>query len=85
MRLECGLVYDQLGGTGEGLVKSVSIGGSLEAGNAWPSRSAASYRDLKTAGSVFFTTDTLLGPLFLADSTDRRNRLVKSFSRRLVV
>ena len=65
MRLECGLVYDPRGGTGEGLVKSVSIGDSLEAGNAWPSRSAASYSDLKTAGSVLFTTDTFLGPLFL--------------------
>jgi NTE family protein len=41
-------------------------GGSLEAGNTWQQRGDASTGDLITAGSVFVSADTFLGPFYFA-------------------
>lgn len=42
------------------------IGGSLEAGNVWASSDSIRFRDLITASSLFFATNTALGPVALA-------------------
>jgi NTE family protein len=49
-----------------GMLGSVYLGGSFETGNVWQSRSAATFSDLRAAGSVFLGVDSLLGPLSLA-------------------
>ena len=60
-------VYYRLAGADSGFIKNVSVGGSLETGNAWPNRDVASNRDhdLESAGSIFLITDTMVGPFFL--------------------
>ncbi len=45
---------------------AVFVGGSIEAGNIWQSRSQASVRDLVTAGSLFVAANTWLGPFYFA-------------------
>jgi len=45
---------------------AVFVGGSIEAGNIWSSRSQASARDLVTAGSLFVAANTWLGPFYFA-------------------
>lgn len=47
------------------LTRSFVLGASLEAGNAWNRRQAASLSDLRWASSVFVGADTGLGPLYL--------------------
>lgn len=47
------------------LTRSFVLGASLEAGNAWNRRQAASLSDLRGASSVFVGADTGLGPLYL--------------------
>jgi NTE family protein len=42
------------------------LGGSLEVGNVWPSRSAIAASDTIKAGSAFIAADTLFGPLYVA-------------------
>jgi NTE family protein len=62
-----GLAYyrtDQL--LPKALGRNVYVGMSLEAGNAWQSKSAISHGDLKKAASVFVGLDSILGPLYLA-------------------
>jgi NTE family protein len=67
LALATGQVYYRLAGTGEGFIKNVSVGGSLETGNAWANRDVAANQDhdLESAGSVFVITDTMVGPFFL--------------------
>jgi NTE family protein len=48
------------------ILKNLYLGGSAEAGNAWATRAAVTLSGMRTAGSVFAITDTLLGPLVLA-------------------
>ncbi|HTO86146.1 MAG TPA: hypothetical protein VMR54_01280, partial [Thermoanaerobaculia bacterium] len=65
LALATGRVYYRLIGTGAGILKNISVGGSLEAGNVWPNQQLVSFSNLKTAGSVFVITDTIVGPFFL--------------------
>ena len=61
------IYYRQLGETGGGLFDfPLYVGGSVEAGNVWQSRSAISFNSLLVNGSLFAGLDTYLGPLFLA-------------------
>jgi NTE family protein len=48
------------------LIRGLYVGTSVEAGNVWRTRSEASLSNLKNAGSVFLSADTLIGPAFLA-------------------
>ena len=45
---------------------AIYVGGSLEVGNAWISRSDVSAHNLRKAGSVFVGRDTYLGPFYIA-------------------
>jgi NTE family protein len=61
------IYYRQLGETGGGLLDfPLYLGGSVEAGNVWQSRSDISLDSMLLNGSVFAGLDTYLGPLFLA-------------------
>lgn len=62
------LVYYRLvGETGGGLFDMpLYFGGSLEAGNAWQSRSEMSFDSVILNGSLFAGIDTYFGPVFLA-------------------
>lgn len=61
------IYYRQLGETGAGLFDfPFYIGGSVEAGNVWQSRSDISLGSMLVNGSIFAGLDTYLGPLFLA-------------------
>ncbi len=57
--------YRRSGDTGSLLEMPVYFGGSIEAGNAWQSRSEISTGSLIINGSLFAGLDTYLGPLFL--------------------
>ncbi len=48
------------------LGRGIYLGGSLEAGNVWPTAGSASFKGLRTAGSVFVAADTWLGPFYFA-------------------
>jgi NTE family protein len=48
------------------LGRGIYAGGSFEAGNVWLNASDASFRGLRTAGSVFVAADTWLGPFYFA-------------------
>jgi NTE family protein len=59
--------YRQVDETGGGLFDMpLYIGGSIEAGNVWQTRSDISFDSLRTNGSVFAGLDTYIGPLFVA-------------------
>jgi NTE family protein len=61
------IYYRQLGETGAGLFDfPLYVGGSVEAGNVWQSRSDISFDSMLVNGSLFAGLDTYLGPLFLA-------------------
>jgi NTE family protein len=61
------IYYRQLGETGAGLFDfPLYVGGSVEAGNVWQSRSDISLNSMLMNGSLFAGLDTYLGPLFLA-------------------
>jgi NTE family protein len=56
-----------MGETGGGLFDvPVYLGASIEAGNAWQSRSDISTGSLLMNGSLFAGLDTWFGPLYLA-------------------
>ena len=44
----------------------VYVGGSIEIGNVWQTRSEVSFNNTLTAGSIFVVFDTVIGPLYLA-------------------
>jgi NTE family protein len=56
--------YHQLGNMPL-LGRGIYVGGSLEAGNVWPTRTAM-FTGLIAAGSVFVAADTWLGPFYFA-------------------
>jgi NTE family protein len=61
------IYYRQLGETGGGLFDfPLYLGGSVEAGNVWQTRSDISLDSMLFNGSLFAGLDTYLGPLFLA-------------------
>jgi len=49
-----------------GLGNGIYIGGSLEAGNLWDTKSDMSADDLRYSGSLTLGADTIFGPLYLA-------------------
>ena len=57
--------YRRTGDTGSLLEMPFYVGGSIEAGNAWQSRSEISTSSLLLHGSLFAGLDTFLGPLFV--------------------
>jgi NTE family protein len=59
-------VYYHRVGTLPVIGRGIYVGGSLEAGNVWPSRSEFERFRLVPAGSVFLAADTKLGPFYLA-------------------
>jgi len=65
------LYYRQIGRGGPGYLDVPTyIGVSLEAGNVWQSRSAASFGNTQKDASVFLGMDTFLGPLYIASGFD---------------
>ena len=66
------LYYRQIGRGGPGYFDVPTyIGVSLEEGNVWQSRSAASFGNTQKDASIFIGMDTLLGPLYLASGFDQ--------------
>ena len=63
--LGAALLYYRLSDTGGIIVKNLSIGVSVEGGNAWAYQAPVTFSSLKPAGSVFVVADTLIGPFFL--------------------
>ena len=57
--------YRRSGDTGSLLEMPLYFGASIEAGNAWQSRSDISFDSLIINGSLFAGLDTYLGPLFI--------------------
>ena len=65
------LYYRQIGRGGPGYLDVPTyIGVSLEEGNVWQSRSAASFGNTQKDASVFLGMDTFLGPLYIATGFD---------------
>jgi NTE family protein len=60
------VVYAQRVGSLSLLGRGVYVGGSLEAGNTWNSRSDVSFGSLRKSGSLFVGLDTYLGPFYFA-------------------
>jgi NTE family protein len=66
------LYYRQIGRGGLGYLDVPTyLGMSLEMGNVWQSRSAASFGNTQKDASVFLGLDTLLGPLYIATGFDQ--------------
>lgn len=66
------LYYRQIGRGGPGYFDVPTyLGASLEAGNVWQTRSAASFGNTQKDASVFLGMDTLLGPLYIATGFDQ--------------
>lgn len=57
--------YRRMGESGGLMDMPVYLGGSIESGNAWQSRSDISVSSLITHGSLFAGLDTFIGPLFI--------------------
>jgi NTE family protein len=65
------LFYRQIGRGGPGYLDVPTyLGVSLEAGNVWQSRSAASFGNTRKDASIFLGMDTFLGPVYLASGFD---------------
>nr|AUN37331.1 putative patatin-like phospholipase [uncultured bacterium] len=60
------VVYSARVGDMPALGRGVYVGGSFEAGNAWPTREKISLSGLKYGMSVFIAADTIVGPLYFA-------------------
>jgi NTE family protein len=45
--------------------RALTVGATLEAGNAWPRTGAASWSDLRMGSSLYVGSDTGLGPVYL--------------------
>ncbi|HUL48299.1 MAG TPA: patatin-like phospholipase family protein [Steroidobacteraceae bacterium] len=66
------LYYRQIGRGGPGYFDVPTyLGASLEAGNAWQTRSEASFGNTQKDASLFVGMDTLLGPLYIATGFDQ--------------
>ena len=59
-------VYYHRVGTLPVIGRGIYVGGSLEAGNVWDTRSEFERFNVVPAGSVFLAADTRLGPFYLA-------------------
>lgn len=57
--------YRRSGDTGSLMEMPLYFGASIEAGNAWQTRSAVSFESLIVHGSLFAGLDTYIGPLFI--------------------
>ncbi len=57
--------YRRSGDTGSLLAMPLYFGASIEAGNAWPTRSDITLDSLIIHGSLFASLDTYIGPLFI--------------------
>ncbi len=57
--------YRRSGDTGSLLEMPLYFGASIEAGNAWQTRSDISFNSLLVHGSLFASLDTYIGPLFI--------------------
>ena len=44
----------------------IYVGGSVEAGNVWGAQDSISYSELISAGSIYLSTDSQLGPVAIA-------------------
>ena len=65
------LYYRQIGRGGPGYLDLPTyLGLSLEVGNVWQSRSAASFSNTEKNASIFLGLDTFLGPVYLATGFD---------------
>ena len=65
------LYYRQIGRGGAGYLDVPTyLGMSLEVGNVWQTRSAASFSNTQKDASLFLGLDTFLGPLYLATGFD---------------
>ena len=65
------LYYRQIGRGGAGYLDVPTyLGVSLEMGNVWQTRSAASFSNTQKDASLFLGLDTFLGPLYLATGFD---------------
>jgi NTE family protein len=63
--LAAGLLYYRLSDHGGAVLKNLSVGVSLEAGNAYEFQAPITFGSLKTAGSIYVIADTLIGPFFV--------------------
>jgi NTE family protein len=63
--LAAGLLYYRLTSIGGAILKNLSVGVSLEAGNAYEFQAPITFSSLKTAGSIYVIADTLIGPFFV--------------------
>ncbi len=63
--LAAALLYYRLTAHGGAVLKSLSVGVSAEFGNAYEFQAPMTFGNLKTAGSIYFIADTLLGPFFV--------------------
>ena len=52
------------------------LGVSLEAGNVWQSRSAASFGNTERNASVWLGLDTLIGPVYIASGFDTHGNVL---------
>jgi NTE family protein len=59
------VVYRQISSLPAGLGRGIYLGGSLEAGNAWPVGVQPAWDDLRPAGALFLGVDSVFGPFFL--------------------
>ena len=59
------LVYYRLSRTRGAILRNLSVGASVEGGNAWPDHASVSFSSLKPAGSIYLVADTILGPLYV--------------------
>jgi NTE family protein len=57
------LLYYRLNKTTGAILKNLSIGISVEGGNAWPDHASVTFSSLKPAGSIYAVADTIVGPL----------------------
>jgi NTE family protein len=60
-----GLVYYRLTKDAGAILKSFSIGVSIEGGDTWANHAAVKFSTLKPAGSIYAVADTIIGPLFI--------------------
>jgi NTE family protein len=61
------IYYRRVGESAGGLLDvPIYVGASVEAGNAWQSRSDMSFSSARISGSIFAGFDTLIGPVYVA-------------------
>jgi len=71
------LFYRQIGRGGPGYFDVPTyLGVSLEAGNVWQSRSAASFGNTERNASVWLGLDTLIGPVYIASGFDTHGNVL---------